>query len=88
VCEPAKAYNRLRLCTGQKGCGRISEKVTQAVARGTYDVNYPAAASYSRQYLSDDTTANGYLEYEITKLANQTKSYISDYTFAGQVGDT
>jgi hypothetical protein len=64
----------------------VSEKVTQGIARGTYDVTYPAAASYSRQYLSDDTTANGYLEYEVTKLANRTTSYLSDYTFAGQVG--
>lgn len=66
-------------------CQRVTERVSKATATKPLDSRFPAAASYSRQYLADGGSTGSYAEFEITKLANHTVKYQSDHIFAGQV---
>jgi hypothetical protein len=69
----------------EERCKRVTEQVSRATASRPQDDRFPAVASYARQYLLDESVTNSYAEFEVTRLANRTRGYQSDYTYAAQV---
>lgn len=67
------------------GCKRVTERVSRGVLSRPFDSRYPAAASYNRQYLADESATGSYAEVEVTNVANKTAGYQSDSIYAGQV---
>lgn len=85
-CSLAPLTCVLLCCSGTVGCQKVTERVSTATAITPLDDRFPAIASYSRQYLADESATGSYAEFEITNLANSTVNYQSNHIFAGQVG--
>lgn len=66
-------------------CLKAREKANRPKAQNPSTAGYPATAVHSRHYLIDETLADRFVEYEVTKFANRTAGYTSTYMFAGQV---